>query len=112
MMIKFNSLDNIFYVCDLGEGSGTFLEIVQPKMLILRTSHVVAFGGDNHMTIQIIRSFDRNIQSYYETILINFKGGIKRGQQFTFRSDQIQKIKIGRTSDCQIQFDDQTLSKC
>jgi len=31
MIIKYNSLDNMYYLSDLGDGSGTFIQVIQPK---------------------------------------------------------------------------------
>ena len=52
LVIKFNDIDNRFYVRDLGDGSGTFVRIDNSKDLILRHGFIISFG-DSHLKFEI-----------------------------------------------------------
>jgi len=87
-----------YYLKDLGEGTGTFLKLEKP--LTLAQGSIISFA-DSHMVV---------LNKQPEKIQIKFLEGPKSDQVFTF-FDKNEKIKIGRVSDCDIKFDDSSLSR-
>ena len=49
MIIKYNLTDKRYYLRDLGDGSGTFVKIEEPP-LVLKNGYIISFG-DSHMTV-------------------------------------------------------------
>jgi hypothetical protein len=81
----------------MGEGMGTFVRVDRP--VALKTSYIISFG-DSHMIVQIDDSM----------LSLRFIEGPKVDFKSTFAPDEA-PIKIGRMSDCQIRFDDNSLSR-
>ena len=50
MVIKYNDADKMYYLRDLGEGSGTFIRVDNHRDLVLKHGFIVSFG-DSHMVI-------------------------------------------------------------
>lgn len=50
MVIKYNDIDDKYYVRDLGDGSGTFVRIDNSKDLILKHGFIISYG-DSHMVV-------------------------------------------------------------
>jgi hypothetical protein len=52
MIIKYNMLDQRYYMRDLGDGSGTFVRIDIP--LVLKNGYIISYG-DSHMTVNFFQ---------------------------------------------------------
>ena len=108
-MIKYNDTDKNYYLRDLGDGSGTFIKVDNCKDLILKHGFIVSFG-DSHMVVQFSSERDQDTQEILQRITLKFLDGPKIDKQFTF-TEKTECIKIGRMSQCQIKFDDNSLSR-
>ena len=90
-----------YYLRDLGDGNGTFVRLDTP--LLLKHGFIISFG-DSHMVVSIFKDEEPRIQ-------LKFLDGPKIDQTFGFKHTYGQ-IKIGRMSDCDVRFDDHSLSRC
>jgi hypothetical protein len=81
----------------LGDGTGTFVKVVQP--LQLKDGYIVSFG-ESHMAISISQ----------DIIKFKFLEGPKCDQEYSF-SVSTNTIKVGRSAECEIKFDDNSLSR-
>ena len=107
MVIKYQELDKKYYLRDLGDGSGTFIRVDNHKDLVLKHGFIVSFG-DSHMVVQF--SSEIKNQQIVQRLTLKFLDGPKIDKQFTF-TEHDKVIKIGRMSQCQIKFDDNSLSR-
>ncbi|OMJ66943.1 hypothetical protein SteCoe_36043 [Stentor coeruleus] len=96
-MIKYNKEKQNYFLKDMGDGMGTFIRIEQP--LKLKNSYIVSFG-DSHMMVNI----ENNL------LTIRFVEGPKADHKSTY-SPEDSPIKIGRFNDCDIRFEDTSLSR-
>jgi pSer/pThr/pTyr-binding forkhead associated (FHA) protein len=106
LMIRFNPSSHKYYLKDLGEGSGTFVKIDIP--ILLKQGYIISFG-ESHMVTQ----FDQGPSQYClhrESITLKFLDGPKVDQMFTYQPGEKQ-ITIGRMAECNIRFDDNSLSR-
>ena len=87
---------------DMGEGMGTFIRIDKP--IKIKTTYIVSFG-DSHMIAQL----DNSILTlrFIEGPKTNFRRYLLCS---SFAPDE-SPIKIGRMNDCQIRFEDTSLSR-
>lgn len=106
LIIKYSMDGKCYFIKDMGEGTGTFVKIESP--FILKHGYIISFG-DSHVVINL--RFTGKIQ-------LRFLDGPKTDQTLyvffltfsTFHtSDNL--IKLGRMSDCDIKFDDSSLSR-
>eukprot|EP00347_Sterkiella_histriomuscorum_P020525 403337469 len=102
-IIKYNLDNKSYYLRDLGDGSGTFVRLDVP--LILKHGYIISFG-DSHMVVQ----FCDNKIDKTSKIQCKFLDGPKTDQTFTF-SENSGIIRIGRMTNCDIKFDDSSLSR-
>ena len=109
MVIKYNDVDKKYYLRDLGDGSGTFVRIDNSKDLILKHGFIVSYG-DSHMVVQFSSEIRQDDQSILQKITLKFLDGPKIDNSFTF-TEKEKTIMIGRMSQCQIKFDDNSLSR-
>lgn len=100
-VIEFNSMSGQFLIKDQGDGTGTFVKLDRP--ILLQSYYILSFGN-THMTVVIAP------QSKQRKITLKFIEGPKAGQCLTFDSGQ-KVVKIGRLADCEVQFDDTSLSR-
>ncbi len=98
MVIKYNPETHSYALKDLGDGTGTFVKV--DSALTLKQGYIISFG-DSHMAVNIRLN---------EKIQLKFLDGPKTDQTFTFHSGD-GTIKVGRMSDCEIRFDDNSLSR-
>lgn len=109
MVIKYNEVDKKYYLRDLGDGSGTFVRIDNSRDLILKHGFIISFG-DSHMVVQFSSDIDQQTHKIVQKVTFKFLDGPKIDKSFTFtENDEV--IKIGRMSQCQIKFDDNSLSR-
>lgn len=108
MVIKYNLSDKRYYIRDLGDGSGTFVRIDNSKDLILKHGFIISYG-DSHMVVQLSSEIHESRQ-VVNKITLKFLDGPKIDMEFTFTEHE-KVIKIGRMSQCQIKFDDNSLSR-
>ena len=109
MVIKYNEQDKKYYLRDLGDGSGTFVRIDNSRDLILKHGFIISFG-DSHMVVQFSGDIDPQTQKVIQKVTFKFLDGPKIDKSFTFNENN-EIIKIGRMSQCQIKFDDNSLSR-
>lgn len=104
MVIKYNIDNKCYYLRDLGDGSGTFIRLDNP--LIMKHGYIISFG-DSHMVVQIQNEYTDRLHS---KIHLKFLDGPKTDQTFTF-SDTCNMIRIGRMTNCDVKFEDNSLSR-
>lgn len=109
MVIKYNEIDKKYYLRDLGDGSGTFVRIDNSRDLILKHGFIISFG-DSHMVVQFSSDIDQVTHKILQKVTFKFLDGPKIDKSFTF-DEKSEIIKIGRMSQCQIKFDDNSLSR-
>jgi len=109
MVIKYNEVDKKYYLRDLGDGSGTFVRIDNSRDLILKHGFIISFG-DSHMVVQFSSDIDQVTHKIVQKVTFKFLDGPKIDKSFTF-DEKSEIIKIGRMSQCQIKFDDNSLSR-
>lgn len=97
-LIKFDYDQKKYFLKDRGEGTGTFIKIESPIQLM--HGFIVSFC-DSHMVVSFL---NKNI------LQLKFLDGPKTDQTFSFSKSE-QSIKIGRMNDCDIKFDDTSLSR-
>jgi len=105
-VIRYSIDPKMYYIKDLGEGTGTFVRLDVP--LSLKSNYIISFG-DSHMVVQIYNDTAKPDLTKSK-IQLRFLDGPKTDQTFTFFEDT-SKIKIGRMSDCDVKFDDNSLSR-
>ncbi len=106
LLIKYSIEAKSYYIKDLGEGTGTFIKVECP--LVLKQGHIISFG-DSHMVVHLRPN---------GKIQLKFLDGPKTDQTLYFvhvtsstfhANDGV--VKIGRMSDCEVRFDDNSLSR-
>lgn len=100
-VIEFNSMSGQYLIKDQGDGTGTFVKLTHP--ILLQSYYILSFGN-THMTVVIAPP------SKQAKLTVKFIEGPKIGQSLTFESGR-GMVKIGRMADCQVQFDDTSLSR-
>jgi hypothetical protein len=104
--IIFKKLTNHFSLADLGKGTGTFMKIIEP--MLLKSRLIISFG-DSHMAVNVQTGSRRQVLDR-PTLRILFIDGPKRDQSFSFEPSEAE-VKIGRMIDCQVRFDETSLSR-
>lgn len=102
-LIKYHAMERKYTIRDLGEGTGTFIKLTTKQQL--KDNYILSFG-ENHMVIQHCEIVAQELPK----ITLKFIDGPKSDQVFQFQSTE-SPIRIGRQSDCQIRFDDNSLSR-
>ena len=100
-VIEFNSMSGQFLIKDQGDGTGTFVKLTHP--ILLQSYYILSFGN-THMTVVIAP------QSKQARLTVKFIEGPKAGESLTFESGR-GMVKIGRMADCEVLFDDTSLSR-
>ncbi|CAG9318054.1 unnamed protein product [Blepharisma stoltei] len=96
-LIQFDKYQKNYFLKDLGDGMGTFIRLDKP--LKLKSNHIISFG-DSHLVITIEQP----------NLCLKFIDGPKTEEKFTYGPAD-GPIKIGRMADCNIRFDDSSLSR-
>ena len=102
-LIKYLPVERKYTIRDLGEGTGTFIKLTTKQRL--KDNYILSFG-ENHMVVQHCEMVAQELPK----ITLKFIDGPKSDQVFQFQSTE-SPIRIGRQSDCQIRFDDNSLSR-
>ena len=106
LLIKYSMEAKSYYIKDLGEGTGTFVKVECP--LVLKQGHIISFG-DSHMAVSLrpngkiqLKFLDgpKTDQTLYKTLVTHS----------TFHAND-GVVKIGRMSDCEVRFEDNSLSR-
>ncbi len=114
LAIKYGIEAKCYYIKDLGEGTGTFIKIESP--LELQHGYILSFS-DTHLVVHMkiegkiqLRFLDgpKSDQTLYDFWLRENKKTQNHGSTFD-KEDRV--IRIGRMSDCDIKFDDTSLSR-
>lgn len=98
--ITYNASEAVYFLQDLGEGTGTFMRI--DRKLRLMSRYILSFG-DTHMGVFV------NQLPTSSSVNLRILDGPMSDQQFDF--DQNEVVKIGRTQECQIKFDSTNMSR-
>lgn len=113
LIIKYNSDNGDYCMRDLGDGSGTFVRLDIP--LVLKHGFIISFG-DSHMIVNFYQAqasegnyASNTADRSYDKIQLKFIDGPKTDKTYEFNTSQ--KIQIGRMPYCDIQFDDNQLSR-
>ena len=101
LMIKYNPSTSKYYLKDLGDGSGTFARIDIP--VLLKHGYIISFG-ESHMVVHL------SGDSTKPSLTVKFLDGSKADQSFQY-SPGDRPVRIGRMADCNIKFDDNSLSR-
>ena len=96
-MYILNTALNGYTLVDLGYGTGTFIKILNP--LPIKDGYIISFE-ESHMAITLND----------EQMLIKFLDGPKADMEFIF-SPYDSPIKIGRSANCNVKFEDNSLSR-
>lgn len=102
-LVKYHSVERKYTIRDLGEGTGTFIKLT--TKLLLRDNYILSFG-ENHMIVHHCEVINQEEAK----ITVKFIDGPKSDQVFQFHSQE-SPLKIGRQGDCQIRFEDNSLSR-
>lgn len=87
-----------FQLMDTGSGSGTFLKLEEPTLLL--DEGIMSFG-DNHVLTQI--------DATSKELTLQFIAGSKTGEKRVFSPTDM--LFIGRMCDCRVKFEDENLSR-
>lgn len=107
-VIKYSMENRAYSIKDLGDGSGTFIKVESP--FILKQGNVISFG-DSHMLVNLrikkkiqLKFLDgpKIEQTLYYSLFMKYYSTYYAGAGI---------IKIGRMTDCEIRFDDNSLSR-
>lgn len=101
LVIKYNPSTSKYYLKDLGDGSGTFARIDIP--ILLKHGYIISFG-ESHMVVNLAGENAR------PSLTVKFLDGPKADQSFRY-SPGDKPVLIGRMADCNIKFDDNSLSR-
>lgn len=101
LMIKYNASTSKYYLRDLGDGSGTFARIDIP--VLLKHGYIISFG-ECHMVVNLAGEATK------PSLTVKFLDGPKADQSFRY-SPGDKPVRIGRMADCNIKFDDNSLSR-
>ena len=102
-LLKYQALERKYTIRDLGEGTGTFIKIT--TKLLLKDNYILSFG-ENHMVVQHCEIIGQE----QPKITLKFIDGSKSDEVFQFQSSD-SPVRIGRQGDCQIKFEDNSLSR-
>lgn len=104
--IIFNKKTCRFSLSDLGQGTGTFVKITEP--ILLKTRNIISFG-DSHMAVNV-RPSDERQATPLTCLRVMFVDGPKLNQVYSFQPSE-HEVRIGRMADCQIHFEETSLSR-